>query len=157
MSVLALYIFGGGFLCIHSLHTHRDFLFSNCGGGGSSLSSHCSSSYLQKTALPPSQWVRGIRQQPVMPQLPITCLSPAQPSSRKALFYQHHSPKHISATPNLSVEGLLGAHFALPLLLLFLCSPSDSFPESSPSSYTAFVSSFCSNERQGSARQTPGV
>lgn len=67
-----------------------------------------------------------------MPQRPITCLSPTQPSSHEALFNQHHSLKHISATPNLSVEWLLGTHFALPLPLLFLSSPSASLPESSP-------------------------
>lgn len=107
-----------------------------------------------ETALLVSQWVRGFTQQSVMPQLPITCLSPTQPSSHDALFYQHHSLKHISATPNLSVEGLLGAHFSLPLSLLFLSSPSASFPKSFPSfpSYTACLSSFCFNERQGSAR-----
>lgn len=50
-----------------------------------------------------------------MPQLPITWLSPPQPPLHEALFYQHHSLKRISATPNLSAEGLLVAHFALPL------------------------------------------
>ena len=45
----------------------------------------------------------------------------------------------------------------LPPSDLFPSSPSASFPRILPSSCTACVSSFCSNERQGSARQTPGV
>lgn len=116
-------------MCSLSPHPQR-LLLSNC-GGGASPSSHRSSSYLQKTALLVSQWVReggegrgvgGDAQQPVMPQLPITCLSPTQPSSREALFYQRHSLKHISATPNLSA-------FRSPLCPFRV---SASFPESSP-------------------------
>lgn len=84
----------------------------------------------------PSYWASMVRggftQQPVAPQLPITCISPTQPSSPEALFYQHHALKHISATPNLSAEGPSGAHFTLPLPLLFLSPPPASFPESSP-------------------------
>lgn len=63
------------------------------------------------------------------PQLPITCPSATRPSSHEALFYQLHSLKDSSATPNLSVEGLLGVHVALPRSSP---SPSASFPESSP-------------------------
>lgn len=88
-------------VCSLSPHPQR-LLLSEC-GGGASPSSHRSSSYLQKAALLVSQWVGGgFAQQPVMPQLPISCLSPTRPSSREALFYQRHSLKHLSATPNLS-------------------------------------------------------
>lgn len=80
-----------------------------------------------------SQWVEGD--------------SPSCLSCRSSQLLGLHPPEHrlmklcfTSIIPwnlsllhqNLSVEGLLGAHFALRLSLLFLSSPSASFPESSP-------------------------
>lgn len=114
---------GGGFLCSFSPTGHGDFGFQTV-GAAPPPSSRCSSTYLQKKS-PASESVgqgdslNGLscRSSQLLafhlPNLPL----------HEALFYQHHSLKRISATPNLSVEGLLVAHFALPLPLFvfFVC------------------------------------
>lgn len=163
MLAVALYMFGGGgFLCSFSPTATETLAFklwgrrlpraraavpltskkkspaSESAGQGDSLNSlSCRSSQLLAFHLP---------------NLPL----------HEALFYQHHSLKRISATPNLSVEGLLVAHFALPLPLfvlffLFFSLPPPLPHSQNPPVFLHCVSSFCSNERQGSARQTPGV
>lgn len=139
-------------MCSFSPHL-QGLLFSDC-GGGTSLSSHCTSTNQKPTE---SVGWGGFTQQHVMPRLPITCPSPTQPPSREALSYQHHSPKPITATPKpVSAKVFRGplCPSSFPLVsLLPLCL----VPTILPSFHTACVSSFSSNERQGSARQTPGV
>ena len=145
--MLALYMFGGGgFLCVRSLLTHRDFCCLNVGAAPPRA----------HTAVPvtsrkrPCSWVSGSGGDSLSS---LSCHS-----SQLVVFHPPGLPLaklcFTSAIPwNISqlhrTCQLLGAHFALPCFCLL--------PRILPSSYTACVSSLRSNERQGSARQTPGV
>lgn len=126
MLVVALYIFGGWwFLCIHSLHTHRDFCCLTAGAAPPRA----------HTAVPVTSRNNPASESVGQGDSPssLSCHSfqllvfhPPNLPLMKFLFYQHHSLKHISATPDLSVQRAFRSPLC-PFLPL-----SASFPESSP-------------------------
>lgn len=76
----SIHIGGGGFPCIHSLQTHSGFCFSEVRG-------RCLPEPAQHFQFPSERGLRvhqlgqgGFAQQPVMPQLAITCLHPTSPA-----------------------------------------------------------------------------
>lgn len=76
----SIHIGGGGFPCIHSLQTHTGFCCSELRG-------RCLPEPAQHFQSPPERGLRvhhlgqgGFTQQPVMPQLAITCLHPTSPA-----------------------------------------------------------------------------
>lgn len=140
-------------VCSFSPHPWRLWL-SNC-RGGASPSSYCSSTFLQKTTLLVSQWVRGIHSTACHAAAP-NYLPFTYPTF---LSWSFALPAPFPETYLSYTKPVSGRAFSIPLrpsstsLVSLLPLPHSQ----NPPVFLHCVSSFCSNERQGSARQTPGV